>query len=791
MIKMSRVTVPLVATMLTAMASLAMAQTFNIGEVTALIGSASTSDDPSELLDGQSGDINFPYIGRMKAIATVGEVDPNSGDVLTGYPDGQAAWLADENTVRMVYQSESYGTMSNETYPWPMQSGATFTGSHVHTIDYERDGLSAFLENDDAAATIFRGSGHLWDRTFNVFGEEVVPRANGGLWGNQATPDRQHVDYAPNMQLSEADFFFQSFCGAYYEWPNKYGAGIGFADHVWLTAEEWNIQSMFTDANDSIVFDSNETMGLASVVVDIANRTAYTVPALGQTGYEKLMPINPQHPDYVVIVGAGYNHDLEPAPLKIYIGRKGYGTDGQLLPVGASRRDQFLARNGLLYGKIYGLALANEEFARLGIDEIDTSTKMMDAYLSDPNAPDTFPVAFAPTSYQWGGWNAGVAVGQTEMGRWQLAEEQPTDHTFFVGDSKAEHPAVDPDIRRTRWVQNMTQMGGIMSFELPNIRAELNAASGDLPEVVTGTAVRTVAAYDGAFTLDVANKGVKHGGAGTHATWEDGRAQIVAPDGLMWIKSSDADVLIVDEDSGNDFGERKFAIALNPRTMKPVEEGKGYFLAMAGGSENPRAAAGVAAYPGTASRATSSEFSGTWNITALLAKKANGSFYSMSELEGTGQQEIIGGMALRDQVLYGVVQHRSESGGAVAAGQADAGGQMFVFNLRLPERAATAVLELSGATPTEFAVAPAMPNPFNPSTMIRYRLPASANVTMKVYNTAGQYVATLAEGYYAAGNYAATWDGRNERGELVATGVYIYRVQAGEHMHVGQMTLLK
>ena len=129
------------------------------------------------------------------------------------------------------------------------------------------------------------------------------------------------------------------------------------------------------------------------------------------------------------------------------------------MPAGAAERDQFLARNGLLYGRLYGLALANEEFARLGINEIDTSSKMMDAYLSDPNAPDTFPVAFAPTSYQWDGWNAGVAVGQTEMGRWQLAEEQPAGHTFFVGDSKTEHPAVDPDIRRTRWAQNMIYLG--------------------------------------------------------------------------------------------------------------------------------------------------------------------------------------------------------------------------------------------------------------------------------------------------------------------------------------------
>ena len=61
----------------------------------------------------------------------------------------------------------------------------------MHTIDYDRAGLAAFLENDAAASTIFKSSGHLWDRTFNVFGDEVVPRASGGLWGNQATPDKQ------------------------------------------------------------------------------------------------------------------------------------------------------------------------------------------------------------------------------------------------------------------------------------------------------------------------------------------------------------------------------------------------------------------------------------------------------------------------------------------------------------------------------------------------------------------------------------------------------------------------
>ena len=58
------------------------------------------------------------------------------------------------------------------------------------------------------------------------------------------------------------------------------------------------------------------------------NQTAYTVPALGQTGYEKIMPINPGLSNYVVMVLAGYNHGQEPAPNKIYVGLKGKAANG-------------------------------------------------------------------------------------------------------------------------------------------------------------------------------------------------------------------------------------------------------------------------------------------------------------------------------------------------------------------------------------------------------------------------------------------------------------------------------
>ena len=664
-----------------------------IGQVDAEMAEASTADERSECcVDGTEGDTAYPFMGELKALATVGEVDATTGQALTGYPDGHAAWLADNDTVRVAYQSESYATMSSETYPWPMESGVAFTGSHIHTIDYDREGFAEFLSNDEAASEMVTASGHLFNRVYNVFGDEVTPKDQGGLWGNQTLPERTLVNFAPDFQLSQGDFFFQSFCGAYYERANKYGDGVGLADDVWLAAEEWNIQEMFDitddngDTTESLI-NTNETMGLASVVVDIANETAYTVPALGQSGYEKILPVNPGHPDYVVFVLAGYNHDYERAPLKIYVGRKGLDVSGQPLASDAPERDQFLARNGLLHGKIYGMALANETFAELGIDNIDLSAEMLDTYVSNPDAPTTFEVVYAPTSYQWGGWDAPVAVGETEIGLWTQESEQPEGHTFFVANTKTEHPAVDPDISKQRYIQNLTNTGAMLAVDFDGLGDAFDELGGDLPETIPATARRIVGGYDGVLRLEVADKGVKHGGEGTHAVWEDGTEKIVGNDGLMWIKTADADVLVLDEDSGNQYGERKYALPLNPETLELAQAGTGYFLAMAGGSENPRFLNEVSSYGGTFSEATSSEFSGSWNVTALVTRKEDGSFYTVDELAGTGEQEVNSSVPLAETVMIGVVQQSGESGGAVAETNADQGGQIFMFNFNLPVEA--------------------------------------------------------------------------------------------------------
>ena len=91
---------------------------------------------------------------------------------------------------------------------------------------------------------------------------------------------------------------------------------------------------------------------------------------------------------------------------------------------------------------------------------------------------------------------------------------------------------------------------------------------------------------------------------------------------------------------------------------------------------------------------------------------------------------------------------------------------------------------LAVLTPKETMLLPNYPNPFNPETWIPYRLAEDTNVTLTIYDTNGIMVRHLDLGHQSAGHYAergkaAYWDGRNEDGEAVASGIYIYPAPGG------------
>lgn len=93
--------------------------------------------------------------------------------------------------------------------------------------------------------------------------------------------------------------------------------------------------------------------------------------------------------------------------------------------------------------------------------------------------------------------------------------------------------------------------------------------------------------------------------------------------------------------------------------------------------------------------------------------------------------------------------------------------------------------------PTEFALNANYPNPFNPTTTISYDVPEAAHVRLEVYDMMGRRVATLVNGEMAAGRYEAIWNARSDAGAPVASGVYLYRMQAGSFEAVNRMVLMK
>jgi len=93
--------------------------------------------------------------------------------------------------------------------------------------------------------------------------------------------------------------------------------------------------------------------------------------------------------------------------------------------------------------------------------------------------------------------------------------------------------------------------------------------------------------------------------------------------------------------------------------------------------------------------------------------------------------------------------------------------------------------------PTDFALKQNFPNPFNPTTTIRYELPQSENVRLIIYNMLGQKVRTLVNEQHTAGRYSVTWDGKDDAGRMVGSGLYFYQVQAGNFVKTAKMVFLK
>ena len=94
------------------------------------------------------------------------------------------------------------------------------------------------------------------------------------------------------------------------------------------------------------------------------------------------------------------------------------------------------------------------------------------------------------------------------------------------------------------------------------------------------------------------------------------------------------------------------------------------------------------------------------------------------------------------------------------------------------------------AVAQEFTLDQNHPNPFNPVTAIRFALPNSDEIELVIYSLTGQKVATLANGYRAAGTYMISWDGRDDDGRALASGVYVYKLMAADGAYLARKMLI-
>ncbi|MGH7453199.1 MAG: FlgD immunoglobulin-like domain containing protein, partial [bacterium] len=103
----------------------------------------------------------------------------------------------------------------------------------------------------------------------------------------------------------------------------------------------------------------------------------------------------------------------------------------------------------------------------------------------------------------------------------------------------------------------------------------------------------------------------------------------------------------------------------------------------------------------------------------------------------------------------------------------------------------TGIYSASENIPREFSLSQNSPNPFNPSTTIEYELPQQVEVKLLIFDILGQHVRTLVNQTQQAGHYAITWDGRNENGQQVASGTFLYQLRAGNFVQTRRMALVR
>ncbi|CAE7464716.1 U2AF35B [Symbiodinium sp. CCMP2592] len=645
------------------------------------------------LVDGRAGNTNFPH-GNIKVLATAGEVDPLTGSMLTGVPDGLGAYLKDADTVRLIYQSEAYGQLvsSNpESFPWTVNSNtASFTGSHIHFIDYDRSRLATFMDDGAPAKAqgMVKGAGNAVATAYNLKRELVGPRnrLGDGLQATRSNVHESNVDVYGNYIVgstakapSKADWLMQSLCSAHLEVRHQWGNGKGVEDDLFITNEEWISYP-----------ESSLPIGLPVHVLNLGTGELWATAAFTLGGHEKVVEVSSGHQDYVAFVPSGYNGafgisrgavldarnrlysrtDGNPyvwpqdiVPTKLYIGKKNTDKEGNPDSV------DFLARNGFEHGALYGFA----------VDCMVTASR--DAWHKTASAGDTVRGAFYKLRWQA---QRGVVEGFEHDGSWEFQDAPkgaPAGWCFWNSNGKNSRGAktehVSPDPRGGHRVLQGSTAGYFGVYDFSSLPSLLGSSFPDsIPATYTvyqpESDVRNLIELGGAgIRADGNNQKMMRDTSRDKSTFED-------VDGMEWIAAANGqDYFIIHEDGGNWYGERKFLAKVGI----PM---KYYFVAQSGGRANTRELAGVSSVAGVNGGAGSHEFSGAFDLSGLLRKDASGNF-ELPVKDVTGKKrQLEAATPINEKTIAVNLQAHSNRAGFAVTFASDRVAQVLAYRPRVP-----------------------------------------------------------------------------------------------------------
>ena len=167
---------------------------------------------------------------------------------------------------------------------------------------------------------------------------------------------------------------------------------------------------------------------------------------------------------------------------------------------------------------------------------------------------------------------------------------------------------------------------------------------------------------------------------------------------------------------------------------------------------------------------------------ASTVTNADGS-YALDEMPA-GSYKIMASTSESPTAFYGGTNAENASSVEVGNGQS---AENVDFNIE----GTTGVDDTEGVIPSTYGLEQNYPNPFNPETTIRYQLAGKSEVSLKVYNLLGQDVATLVNTTQEPGVYRVQWNGTNQLGQKVATGVYLFQLKAGDFIMTRKMVMMR